>query len=423
MKTEWIHKKLGDLGYSFSGLSGKTIDDFGEGKPFIPYMNIFTNGKIDPNKLEYVRVADNEHQNKVEKGDWFFTTSSETPEEVGMTSVLVEDIGEAYLNSFCFGFRLYDKSEIDSEFASYLFRSEELRKKISLFAQGSTRYNLPKQQMFDKLYISYPKALSAQRRIAAILASADKVIAATQKTIAKYKQIKQGMMEELFNEQCTIFAQTERSSQIHLDDAEVQPKITQKRSGCVMNNVQWRKVRLGEVGEIVTGSTPATTKAEYWDGEYNFYSPADFGENAYCTKTDRTITAAGMKTGRSVPANSIMVACIASIGKIAINRTEGITNQQINTIIPNDNYNFIFLYYLLSLNVEKIKGKAAQTTIPIINKEDFSNLEFSVPNLSEQRRIAATLSGIDAKIAAEEKVLEKYTLVKKGLMEKLLNNN
>ena len=182
----------------------------------------------------------------------------------------------------------------------------------------------------------------------------------------------------------------------------------------------WKMVKLGEVGEIVTGSTPATTKAEYWDGEYNFYSPADFGENAYCTKTDRTITAAGMKTGRPVPANSIMVACIASIGKIAINITEGITNQQINTIIPNDNYNFIFLYYLLSLNVEKIKGKAAQTTIPIINKEDFSNLEFRVPDLAEQRRIATILLGIDAKIAAEEKVLEKYEKVKMGLMERLL---
>ena len=383
--VQWKTVKLGGLGYSFSGLSGKTIDDFGEGKPFIPYMNIFSSGKIDPNKLEYVRIADNEHQNKVEKGDWFFTTSSETPEEVGMTSVLVDDIGEAYLNSFCFGFRLYNKQEFDPEFVSYLFRSEELRKKISLFAQGSTRYNLPKQQMFDKLYFSYPDSLPAQRRIAAILSSADKVIEQTRQLISKYKSLKQGMMEDL-----------------------LKPKEG------------WKMVKLGEVGEIVTGSTPTTTKLEYWDGEYNFYSPADFDDNVYCAKTDRTITSAGMKTGRPIPANSIMVACIASIGKIAVNRTGGITNQQINTIIPDDDYNFIFLYYLLLFNVEKIKGKAAQTTIPIINKEDFSNLEFSVPVLAEQRRIAAILSGIDAKIAAEEKVLEKYEKVKKGLMERLL---
>ena len=182
----------------------------------------------------------------------------------------------------------------------------------------------------------------------------------------------------------------------------------------------WKKVKLGEVGDIVTGSTPTTTKLEYWDGEYNFYSPADFDDNVYCTKTDRTITKAGLKTGRPIPANSIMVACIASIGKIAINRTEGITNQQINTIIPNNEYDFLFLYYLLLFNVEKIKGKAAQTTIPIINKEDFSNLEFRVPDLPEQRRIAKILSGIDRKIEAEEKVLEKYEKMKKGLMERLL---
>ena len=278
---------------------------------------------------------------------------------------------------------------IDNQFLFYLFQSDFINK-IANLSSGTKMPRadwafMKNQQLFIPFKNNKPD-LSAQRRIAAILSSADKVIAATQKTIAKYKQMKQGMMEDL-----------------------LKPKDG------------WKMVKLGEVGEIVTGSTPTTTKAEYWDGEYNFYSPVDFGENVYCTKTDRTITAAGMKTGRPVPANSIMVACIASIGKIAINRTEGITNQQINTIIPNDDYNFIFLYYLLSLNVEKIKGKAAQTTIPIINKEDFSNLEFSVPVLAEQRRIAAILSGIDAKIAAEEKVLEKYEKVKKGLMEKLLN--
>ncbi len=234
--------------------------------------------------------------------------------------------------------------------------------------------------------ISYPESLPAQRRIAAILASADKVIAATQKTIAKYKQIKQGMMEDL-----------------------LKPKEG------------WKMVKLGEVGEIVTGSTPTTTKAEYWDGEYNFYSPADFDDRVYCGKTERTVTKAGMDTGRRIPKNSIMVACIASIGKLSINQTEGITNQQINTIVPKAGYDYIFLYYLLLLNVEKIKGGAAQTTIPIINKEDFSNLEFSVPDFSEQKRMASILNGIDSKIEVEQRVLNKYIQVKKGLMEKLLN--
>ena len=253
-------------------------------------------------------------------------------------------------------------------------------------AQGSGQPNLSKN-LVDGLEISVPD-LSAQRRIAAILASADKVIAATQKTIAKYKQMKQGMMEDL-----------------------LKPKDG------------WKMVKLGEVGEIVTGSTPTTTKAEYWDGEYNFYSPADFDDRVYCGKTERTVTKAGMDTGRRIPENSIMVACIASIGKLSINQTEGITNQQINTIVPKTGYDYIFLYYLLLFNVEKIKGGAAQTTIPIINKEDFSNLEFSVPDFSEQKRIASILNGIDSKIEVEQRVLNKYIQVKKGLMEKLLNDN
>ena len=385
--TKWVTKKLGDLGYSFSGLSGKTINDFGSGKPFIPYMNIFSNGKIDPNQLEYVHIEENEHQNKVEKGDWFFTTSSETPEEVGMTSVLVDDIGEAYLNSFCFGFRLYDKNEFDPEFASYLFRSKDLRKKISLFAQGSTRYNLPKQQMFEKLYITYPESLAEQRRIAGILSSADGAIAASEALIEKYRNIKRGLLATL-----------------------LQPKEG------------WKKVKLGEVGEIVTGSTPTTTKTHYWDGVYNFYSPADFTNNVYCEKTERTVTEQGVSVGRRIPENSIMVACIASIGKIAINRKEGITNQQINTIIPFQGYDYQFLYYLLLYKGDSIKAKAPQTTIPIINKEDFSNLEFLIPDLTEQRRIAEILSSVDAKIAAEEKVVEKYKGVKKGLMEEMMNS-
>ena len=184
---------------------------------------------------------------------------------------------------------------------------------------------------------------------------------------------------------------------------------------------KWVKKKLGEIGDIITGSTPTTSKLDYWNGDYNFYSPADFTDNIYCDKTERTVTIEGLNVGRCIPENSIMVACIASIGKIAINKTKGITNQQINSIIPFDEFNYLFLYYLLLHKSSAIKNGAAQTTIPIINKEDFSNLEVTIPSsLSEQRRIASILSSIDKMIESEEKVLEKYKKIKNGLMEKLL---
>lgn len=392
---QWKTVKLGGLGYSFSGLSGKTIDDFGEGKPFIPYMNIFSSGKIDPNKLEYVRIADNEHQNNVEKGDWFFTTSSETPEEVGMTSVLVDDIGEAYLNSFCFGFRLYNKQEFDPEFVSYLFRSEELRKKISLFAQGSTRYNLPKQQMFDKLYFSYPDSLPAQRRIAAILSSADKVIEQTRQLISKYKSIKQGMMEDL-----------------------LKPKEG------------WKKVRLGDccirlcngmTYDIEEKTGHLVTRIETISEGYIDYSKV--GHTNYLPKQEYKLVKGDILFSH--------INSIKHIGKVAYYDDDIELYHGMNLlVIRTDNKidsKYLF-YQLTSENVRKeiralAKSAVNQASINTTELQKFEiNFPFKndVPDLPEQRRIAKILSGIDRKIEAEEKVLEKYTQIKKGLMEKLL---
>lgn len=195
--SEWKEKVLGKMGYTYGGLTNKTIVDFGFGKPFIPYMNIFSNGKINPKFLALVNIHQGEKQNTVKYGDLFFTTSSETVKEVGMTSVLLDDLGEAYLNSFCFGFRLNNFDDLLPEFASYLFRGAELRKKISLFGQGSTRYNLPKTELLAKLTIDLP-SISEQCKIAKILSSADSVIENTQVAIAKYKAIKQGMLNDLF---------------------------------------------------------------------------------------------------------------------------------------------------------------------------------------------------------------------------------
>lgn len=395
---KWVKKKLGDLGFSFSGLSGKTIDDFGEGKPFIPYMNIFTNGKINSKQLEYVRIAENERQNKVEQGDWFFTTSSETPDEVGMTSVLVEDIGEAYLNSFCFGFRLYDKSEFEPEFVSYLFRSLELRKKISLFAQGSTRYNLPKQQMFNKLYISYPSSLSEQRRIASILSSADKVIDSTQKLIAKYKSIKLGMMEDL-----------------------LKPKEG------------WKKVKLGECLRQKPDYGINAPAVEYDNNLPTYLRITDITEDGYYSRNDIvSVSSLDALNYKLEDGDLVFARTGASVGKTYLyNQKDGIlvfagflirvrTDEQI--VLSQ-----FFKYQTQTPNYKNwIAANSMRTGQPGINGNEYGEFTFyipyqnDIPDLSEQRRIASILSSIDAKIESEEKVLEKYKKIKKGLMEKLL---
>lgn len=108
-------------------------------------MNVFSNPISNPKMNEPIEV--DSKQNEVEVGDVFFTTSSETPKEVGMTSVLIEKQGKMYLNSFCFGYRLYEK--YDSYYLAYMFRSSSFREKIILLAQGISRYNISKNKVME----------------------------------------------------------------------------------------------------------------------------------------------------------------------------------------------------------------------------------------------------------------------------------
>jgi type I restriction enzyme S subunit len=192
---EWNHKALSALGTTYTGLSGKTKADFGSGKPFVPYKNVFSNAVLDMSELEYVRLSDGEKQNMVKSGDIIFTTSSETPEEVGMSSAVLADIGELYLNSFCFGYRIKKQNEFIPSFAKHLFRSSELRRAISSLAQGSTRYNLSKNE-FLKISIQLPTR-GEQERIVEVLDDVATAHSAEQKKLQKLKAEKSALMQQL----------------------------------------------------------------------------------------------------------------------------------------------------------------------------------------------------------------------------------
>ena len=134
---EWNEVRLGEIGIAYGGLVNKNKEDFENGNAlFITYMNVFSNGKIDINNLGQVRILPSEKQEQVQYGDIFFTVSSETPDEVGMASVLLNEVQNTYLNSFCFGYRLNDFKFIVPVYASYLFRGDDFRKEMFKIAQG-----------------------------------------------------------------------------------------------------------------------------------------------------------------------------------------------------------------------------------------------------------------------------------------------
>lgn len=192
---EWVRLTLGELGEPYGGLSGKSADDFGQGKPFITYMTVFSRSRVDVNAMQFVEIGPKEKQHRVRKGDIFFTVSSETPDEVGMSSVLLDDVGEAYLNSFCFGYRLNSLKLLRPEYARYLLRGSQFRRDIRKLAQGATRYNLSKRQLM-KLHVELP-SLEEQEQIVRILDAADSMVDACQRDIEMLLSEKSALMQQL----------------------------------------------------------------------------------------------------------------------------------------------------------------------------------------------------------------------------------
>lgn len=191
----WNLFQLGQLGEMYGGLSGKKASDFGTGEPYITYSQVFNNDTSFNEHVRYVQVKQEEKQNKIEFGDVLFTMSSETPNEVGMASAFLEKGWNPYLNSFCCGFRFNSSNCISPKFSRYLFRSFLVREKISYFAQGSTRYNLSKENL-KKVMIPVP-TIEEQEKIAEILIHFDDTVELHNLRMLKLQSLKKGLMEDL----------------------------------------------------------------------------------------------------------------------------------------------------------------------------------------------------------------------------------
>ena len=195
---EWEEILMHQIGKMFSGLSGKNSSDFGRGKRYITYKQVYSDTVNDFDKCEKVLVRESEKQHYVQKGDILFTTSSETPNEVGISSVILESLSETiYLNSFCFILRPYDINKLYPKFARYLFRSQIYRNRINKLAQGAIRFNLSRNQ-FIKLSLPIPRDLKEQQKVADCLSSIDDLIAVQTNRLEALRNHKKGLVQQLF---------------------------------------------------------------------------------------------------------------------------------------------------------------------------------------------------------------------------------
>ena len=181
------------MGDTFTGLSGKTKEDFGHGDAkFVTYVNVFSNPISNPYGTENVEI--DSKQKEVKYGDVFFTTSSETPEEVGMSSVWLENTENVYLNSFCFGYRPTVK--FDPYYLAFMLRSPVVRQKFMFLAQGISRYNISKNKVMDML-VPIP-TLEEQKKIGAFFKELNTLITLHQRKLEHLQEQKKSLLQQMF---------------------------------------------------------------------------------------------------------------------------------------------------------------------------------------------------------------------------------
>ena len=193
-EDDWKEVKLGEVGETYTGLSGKTKEDFGHGEgKFITYVNVFNNPLTDLYGLDSVEIDDK--QRRVQYGDVLFTTSSETPEDVGLSSVWMGTEDNVYLNSFCFGYRP-QKGIFNLYYLSFVLRSFSVRKEFMLLAQGISRFNISKTKVMD-MSIHVP-SLPEQEAIGSFFQDLDKAIAKQEEKVNQLKESKQTLLRKMF---------------------------------------------------------------------------------------------------------------------------------------------------------------------------------------------------------------------------------
>ena len=182
---------------------------------------------------------------------------------------------------------------------------------------------------------------------------------------------------------------------------------------------EWEKCIIKDYGEVVTGNTPPTSKAEYYNNaSYLLASPADLGINKNITDTKTKLSLLGFKKTRAIPKGSVLVTCIGStIGKMGMAVETMSSNQQINSIVVNDKSNNDFVYYAIYRAFPRYLPEVGVQAVPILSKSNFEKLPNYTTSRKEQNKIGYFLNLLDERIATQNKIIEKYESLIKGIAQ------
>lgn len=278
----------------------------------------------------------------------------------------------------------------------FLFsRTNSLKQYGETMGSGSTFVEVSGKQM-SKMPLFIPN-INEQSKIAKLFQSLDRTITLHEEKHRQLEQLKKALLQKMFADETGY------------------PVLRFKGF-----TKKWEQRKLEDLGEILTGSTPSTKHTEYYSKNgIPWVTPTDIKRNITFS-TPRKLSALGESVGRIVPKNTLLITCIASIGKNTILGTKGSFNQQINGLIPRfDKYDLYFLFTQSNLWSQKMKHKAATGTMQIVNKKDFTNLNTLVPILSEQRHIGNMFEQLDHLITLHQHKIDNLKRLKRALLQKM----
>jgi type I restriction enzyme, S subunit len=349
---DWELKLFGDLLEFQNGVNADKAA-YGQGVPFINVLEPITHSHIYGPEISG-RVTLPEpliNAFAVRRGDIVFNRTSETQEEVGLAATYL-GTEQVVFGGFVIRGRPLDDT-FDEFYTGYAFRSPIIRCQIIPMGQGAIRANIG-QHGLRTVKVPVPPP-AEQRAIAMALCDTDAVLDVLERLIAKKRDLKKAAMQQLLTGKTRL------------------PGF----------DGEWSVKCVGQLGKIVTGGTPRTDVPDFWGEGYPWITPTDITSTRDMIESERNVTRQGLGTIRGLPANSVLVTCIASIGKNAILRVPGGCNQQINAVIPNES-SAEFLYYLFESSKDYLIANAGRTATSILSKKTFSELEFEVPSLTEQ---------------------------------------
>ena len=388
----WEQRRLGECGTTYGGLSGKTKEDFGHGEArFVPYTNIFENPIADTGRLESIEI--DPKQNQVRFGDAFFTVSSETPEDVGMSSVWLSDQPNVYLNSFCFGYR--QDGSFDSDYLAYMLRSQGVRYDIVLLAQGISRFNISKNKVME-LDVPFPEK-GEQELIGTFFRKLDSLIALHQRELDHVKELKKGLLQKMFPKEGTNVPELRF------------PGFTDP----------WEQRRLGDEFDRINERNDGSFGREHWISVSRmfFQDPEAVQSNNIDTRT--YVMREGDIAFEGHPNADFQ------FGRFVANDIgDGVVSELFPVYRHKVNYDNSYWKYAIQLEriMAPIFAKAITSSGNSSNKLDsthFLKQQILVPGVVEQQAIGALFQKLDSLIALHQRELDHVKELKKGLLQQM----